>query len=343
MAAEVSPSGELTALDESYSHQLVTPRAVTCYTDPRWQDRTYYLLFTDGGLMLNLGRSVWRHEGVRRGFVALTDGVTQAVIRSERPFDPHGDPDDPTVGEVSVFVEEPLRRTRLVVQGSDAIAADLTWTARFPPVATTPQRVEQDGVVVTDYMNFFQPGRFDGWVELLGKRHEVSGRFGFRDRGWGLRKHEGAPRRGLVLSAFCELPDESLYLIVFETASTKRVLTNGWRIDGTGVDRAVEIDHDLNFEELLLVGGRIRVKFASGQERHIDVTRRQRLFLAGVGYSSDPRFTAAGAECFDVSSSAVREMLRGQTDHGCDFVVDGVAGHGYVETGLGIHARYRPE
>ena len=35
--------------------------------------------------------------------------------------------------------------------------------------------------------------------------------------------------------------------------------------------------------------------------------------------------------------------LDGQVDHGCSFRLDGVEGHGYVETGVGVHTRYRPE
>jgi hypothetical protein len=38
----------------------------------------------------------------------------------------------------------------------------------------------------------------------------------------------------------------------------------------------------------------------------------------------------------------VVDALRGQTDHGSVFTLDGEHGHGYVETGLGVHARYAP-
>lgn len=343
MTTDESARAVLTGLDESYTHQLVAPRSVTAHHSARWQERTYYLLFTDEGLMLNLGRSVWPHERARKGFAGLTDGVTQAVVRAQEEFAVGEDADAPGVGDVSVTVEEPLRSTRLRAQVDSRLAVDLTWTARFEPVATQPQRVEQHGEVVTDYMNFFQSGHFDGWVELQGRRHTVTARAGFRDRGWGVRKHEGAPRRGLVLSAFCELPEESLYLIIFETASGRRVLMNGWRIDSSGVDPAVAIDHDLVFEEHLLREGQLHAEFASGSRRQLQLTARQRLFLVGVGYSPETRYTAPGVETFDVSDARVRAELQGQTDHGCDFEVDGVVGHGYVETGLGIHQRYRPE
>ena len=71
------------------------------------------------------------------------------------------------------------------------------------------------------------------------------------------------------------------------------------------------------------------------------MTPRARLFLSGVGYSTDAALTAPGTDAFDVADPSVRERLRGQTDHGSRFAVDGVEGHGYVETGLGIRARHR--
>ena len=337
---------QITALDEAYGHQLVAPRLTTVHDTPHWQERCYHLLFSDSGLMLNMGRSIWPRIGLRRAFLGATDGMRQHCVRTEVPFVPssvEGGPDDPSVGGIEVEVIRPLERIALRY-ASDELVVDLTWTARFPPVATSPQRVEQHGEVVTDYMNFFQSGTYDGVVELFGRRHEIRDRAGFRDRGWGARKHEGAPRRGLVLAGFCELPDEALYMIMFETASGRRVLTNGWSIRAGAVDPVVAIDHALRVDdEGLLSGGTITLGLASGAERVVHVEPRNRLYLAGVGYSPDPALTAPGVDQHDVSRADVRARLRGQTDHGSRFVVDGVVGHGYVETGLGVHARYRPE
>ena len=69
------------------------------------------------------------------------------------------------MGPVTIEVLEPLRVIRLGV-ATEAVTADLTFTARFPAVATEPHVVRRDGVVVTDYMNFFQSGTYDGWVDL---------------------------------------------------------------------------------------------------------------------------------------------------------------------------------
>jgi hypothetical protein len=36
----------------------------------------------------------------------------------------------------------------------------------------------------------------------------------------------------------------------------------------------------------------------------------------------------------------VLARIRGQTDNGCACTLDGEPGHGFVETGIGTHARY---
>ena len=67
------------------------------------------------------------------------------------------------------------------------------------------------------------------------------------------------------------------------------------------------------------------------------------MYLSAVGYTADPAGKAPGRDRHDVTDAAVRARLDGQIDNGSRFTLDGVDGHGYVETGLGVHARYRPE
>src|SRR5690606_8721738 len=135
---------------------------------------------------------------------------------------------------------------------------------------------------------------YDGWVEIGGVRRDVVDRAGFRDRGWGMRKHEGAPRRGLVLSVLCELPDAALYLILFETATGRRVLSDGWLMEADRVTSATAVEHELSFEDDLLRGGELLVDLADRRRLEVGVDPRVRLFLSGVGYSADPARRAPG-------------------------------------------------
>ena len=335
----------LTGADELYSHQLVAPRAVTLHESAAWAERCYHLLFAGDDLILNCGRAVYPHDGRRAAFAGAVSGDSLLALRAREPFAAGDDPDRPDVGPVHIEVVEPLARVRLVLDDADGpLAFDLTYEARFPPVATERNRIELRGEVVTDYMNFFQSGVYSGVVRVDGREIAVRDRVGFRDRGWGLRKHEGSPRRGLVVFVGAELPGESIYALLYETASARRAFTNGWQIDETGVaDRVVGAEHDLDFDGALLRGGRVELEMASGETREVTIHVRTRLFLSAVGYTADPAGKEPGRDRHDLTDPAARAALEGQTDNGCLFAVDGEEGHGYVETGLGVHARYRSE
>lgn len=341
----MTDAAPLSAADELFSHQLVAPRAVTLHEHPAWAERCYHLLMVDDDMILNVGRAVYPHGGRRTGFAGVVAQGSLHAHRAAEPLAPGDDPDRPAVGPVRIEVVEPLARVRLVLDDpAGPVAFDLTYEARFAPVATERNRIELKGEVVTDYMNFFQSGRYSGVVSVEGRDTLVRDRAGFRDRGWGLRKHEGSPRRGLVVFAGAELPHAALYALLYETASGRRVFTNGWLMDDDGVaDRVVGAEHDLDLDGTLLRAGRLDLDFASGARRTLTLDVRTRMYLSAVGYTADPAGKEPGRDRHDVTDAAVRARLDGQIDNGCRFALDGVEGHGYVETGLGVHARYRPE
>jgi hypothetical protein len=340
-------SPALTAADESYRHQTVAPATATAYEDPAWAERCWHLVNLGGGWVLGAGRAIWPHAGVRTAVLGLNTGAVQFARRAREPFAIGDDPDRPDVGPVHIAVLVPLQEIRIRLDdAASPFAVDLTYRARFPPVATDRNRIERDGEVVTDYMNFFQSGTYSGVVTADdGEERRIEGRLGFRDRGWGLRKHEGAARRGMHVFCACELPGEALYLLLYETASARRVFTNGWLIDERGVvDTVRSAEHDLRFDGGKLLGGRIAAGLASGSSREVEIEAEGRLWMETVGYTSLPQRREPGADRFDLTDPAVAaELGGGFYDNACRFQSDGVAGHGFVEVGLGIHARYRPE
>lgn len=351
MAGLDQPDGRLnflptvSALDESYRHQLVAPAAFTEHRDPAWAERCYHLLFVDERLMLDTGRALNPHAGRRKAFAGISTGSEEHSLRAVEAAGMGDDPDRPDIGPVRIEVVKPLEEVRLVLDSPGfPVSFDLRYRARFGPVTTAPNRIEVRGEVVTDYMNFFQSGIYSGTVVVDGEERSVAERAGFRDRGWGLRKHEGAPRRGLVLACFCELPDSALYLLLYETASGRRAFTNGWLIDASGIrDSVAGAEHHLHLDGTLLRSGRVELEFASGDSRTLDIEVRNRLFLSAVGYSADPAAALPGTQRHDLTDPAVVAALDGQVDHGCRFKLGDEEGHGYVETGVGVHARYRPE
>jgi hypothetical protein len=338
------PRIPLTAADESYTHQLVAPQLETLYVHPAWADRCYHQLHVED-LTINAGRQLYPHDGRRFGFLGVATPDRMYCLRAAEPFAAGDDPNQARIGNVTIEVVRPLQEIRLFVEDPDfPVRFDLTFAGRFAPVPTDRNRIEVRGELVTDYMNFFQSGLYSGTIEVDGRRYDVRDRAGFRDRGWGIRKHESSMRRGLVVATFCELPDRAIYALLYETASGRRAFTNGWLLDGSGLsDTAVAIEHDLELDGTLVTGGTIEVTWSSGRTDKLEFRNRVRNYLAGIGYALEEALRQPGIDVFDLTDPAVIARLDGQNDQGCVFDVDGQAGHGYVETGVGVHHRYRPE
>lgn len=331
-----------TAADELYSHQLVAPRLVTANLDETWAERCYHVLHVDSEVMVGLGRAVYPYRGVRTGFASVRAGDVHHTVRHQESFTLGDDADDPQIGPVRIEVVRPMEEIRLVLDAPDTpVALDLTYEARSVAVATTPNVIELDGRVVTNYMNFYQSGYYSGTIAAGGREWRVDRRAGFRDRGWGIRKHEGAPQRGFVLFGSLELPDSVFYVLLYETASGRRAFTNGWLVDGAGVlDTVTAVEHDLILDGRLVAGGKLDLAFDSGSRRELRFEVNNRHFLSAGGYHKNPR--PLGYTRWDLTDPAVVEDLNGQNDNGGRCWLDGVEGHGFVETGIGVHARYRP-
>jgi hypothetical protein len=335
----------MSAADESYTHQLVAPALLAARLDPTWAERTYLSARLAPGLMFDAGRAVYPYRGDAKAFVSVSASGAQHAVRAVKAFAPGDDPDDPRVGEVSIEVVEPLRELRITTGAPGApMQVDLTFRARGPVVPSDRNVIEVGGEVVTDYMNFYQSGHYNGTIEVDGCRYEIEPVAGFRDRGWGMRKHEGAPRRGFVLFAAFEFADTAMWLLLYESARGKRHFTNGWLAGPDGIrDTVTGLDHELELDGTTLRSGTLDLEFASGGRRRLEFTVDGRIFLAAGGYTAREDWPPVGHSRYDTEDPEVVAMLDGQNDHGCVCALDGETGHGFVETGFGVHARYRPE
>lgn len=335
----------LSPADDSYTHQVVAPAAVTVYDDPAWAERCWHVVYLGDGWIAGAGRAVWQHGGRRTARAGLNTGAVQYARRVEEPFVPGDDPNWGHVGPIRIETIEPLREIRLVVDEPDlSFAFDLTYVARFPAVATDRNFIERDGDVLTDYMNFFQSGFYSGVVSADGEERRFERRAGFRDRGWGLRKHEGAARRGFHIACNIEFEGEALYSLLYETASGRRVFTNGWLIGEEGVtDVVATIEHDLEFDGVHMKSGTMSYEFHSGAKREVTVVSEGALWIGSLGYTADPELAGPGAARYDLADGSVRAAIEGVQEAACTFQSSGASGYGFFETGLGIHARYRPE
>ena len=161
----------LIAGDDYPFHQTPEPLARPATSDPNHYDRYFFNGATaDGSLVFGVALGLYPNRQV-------IDGCVQRGRRtaSRCPCTPRRVPVDRArrhaVGPIAVEIVEPLRVLRVLVDAeTHGLRADLTFTARTRPVEE-PRFTHRDADrVVFDYTRMTQWGRWEGWVEVDGRR-----------------------------------------------------------------------------------------------------------------------------------------------------------------------------
>jgi len=127
------------------------------------------------------------HNIMDASFCVIVDGV-QKNLHASKVMDMERL--DTQVGPVRIDIVEPLQVLRVRVDdNAHGITADVTFTGRTQAIEE-PRFIHRVGPrTVMDYTRLTQNGTWDGWIEVHGRRFEVSApRYrGTRDRSWGIR------------------------------------------------------------------------------------------------------------------------------------------------------------
>lgn len=175
--------------DDLPLHQSSSPLLHVSTDSAGLYDRYFFNGFTDdGGLMFAVALGVYPNRQVMDAAVAIVVDGVQHNCRSSRRCST--DRTDTAVGAITVEVLEPMLRHRVVVRDHHGVSAEIEMRAVSPVIAepTFLRRVE--GRPVMDYTRITQFGEWSGWIEIDGRRIDLSelGRVqGCRDRSWGVR------------------------------------------------------------------------------------------------------------------------------------------------------------
>jgi len=178
----------LTKWDDYPVHQTPDPIAFAG-TDRNFYDRYFFNGYSrDGSIFFAAALGVYPHLNIMDGaFCVVHEGIQHNVrvsrhMRMERM--------DTQVGPFAVAVLEPLRRLRLKLDDNDAgITAEVEFEGRAPAVKE-PRFTRRIGPrSFMDYTRLTQSGSYRGWIEIAGRRIELSPVtvLGTRDRSWGVR------------------------------------------------------------------------------------------------------------------------------------------------------------
>lgn len=176
----------LTKGDDYPIHQTAEPVAFAG-TDRNFYDRYFFNGYSaDGSLFFAGALGVYPHLNIMdAAFSVVADGRQHCLFASRiMGFERM----DTRVNPIAVEVIEPLHRLRLAVAPNDSgLAANIVMAGRAPAIEE-PRFTRRLGTrTMMDVTRLTQNVEWQGWLEVGGKRREVTGWYGTRDRSWGVR------------------------------------------------------------------------------------------------------------------------------------------------------------
>ena len=306
-------------------------------------DRVYFNLHgtarLDGYFVLGIG--TYPPTATADAYLVMVPGgqTVQRNLRMSTELDPA------TLGRIAALqweVLEPHGAWHLQLDPNPSgVEFDLTWRARSSTLVIPHYETTESA-----YAHLFQSGRYSGSITVDGKRIDVTGWHGQRDRSKGRRRTHD--RLGMHLWIQAQLPGECIGFLYNEDRQGRASHFEGasMREDGA-LDPIVTLAHALEFNASYeFQGGHFMLGFASGAQRRLDVTSTGRgILMQGAGYNGW-HGVARGRDRVEFEewpldgSRSPRSLELGITDALCEFHCDGVRGTGISEYALTRSSAY---
>ncbi|NMC72623.1 MAG: hypothetical protein GYA57_21555 [Myxococcales bacterium] len=350
----------LTKFDEWTCHQTVQTFDQVGSTDRAWTEKLWCNVHdATGGLVLATGFGVYPNRNVQDGFACVNvENRRQHNLRVSRVLRPRID--EVAVGPLRYEVLEPFRRIRLTCGDNPrGIRFDLEFRGRFAPGEEEPQVGTAFGRTFVHTCRYAQVGRAQGWIEVEGRRVEVTeDRFyAQRDHSWGQRMGVGLPEQGvqftdiaafrgmLILWTTLQLPDRAFTLYYIEGADGRVQRLTGHvcpRLEsGAPTVPITEVQHEFRYHprSARMSGGRLVLAAADGGRWELELQERTTMYLRGGGYTGYRGYYHGlwmgpewqDGETFEVSDERVANEVHGLDDTVVEVRCGGEVGYGIVE------------
>ena len=289
----------LSSFDDYPVHQASVPIAHTATADANHYDRYFFNGYRrDASLYFAVAMGLYPNRHVHdASFSVVVDGRRQISLHASGRA-PQDRTHANTVGPIEVRVIEPMRRHRILVDSVEhGIRADLEFTARSGPVQEPHFLVRAGQRVTTDYTRLTQFGHWNGWLEVEGRRHEVSAdSYGSRDRSWGVRPVGPPTELGAPVStpqffwlwAPVSFPDRATHFDVNEFEDGRRWHEVGFIVpDGSSpAESTPDVDYELSWRKGTRWAERFELALRSkeGIETHLSFEPLYEFQMMGIGY-----------------------------------------------------------
>jgi hypothetical protein len=346
----------LTELDDLLTHQTFETHDRVFLDDPRWTERFIIEVHDpEGELLIWTGLGIYPNTGYMDGFAVCSHDGRQRNLRAGRELG-----DDRWhlhAGPLRFDILDPMKTWRFAADDAGAgFSFELEFERRTQPFQMPTMLIERDGDLVVGYSHFVQAGTYSGWVDVDGRRFDVSGWTGERDRSWGVRPASARTRTGMHTWLPIQFDDFSIWLWSRDDRKGEQAgLCGAVRPVGDNPGPPVpitEFKHALEIEEVgphrMLRGGRIQIATADEAfELEIEPLGPM-MSLIGGGYGGEhAQGTPKGplfvdGEVWDLREPGVFEAIpHSILEFSCRFhTADGKSGHGPYELCIGEHQRY---
>lgn len=326
----------LSPLDDHLIHQTPDPIRTAYTTDPRFFER-HWNVFHDqrGDLLVATGGSFYPNLDTAEAYAIVTYKGVQRSVRAFRKIGANRG--NIHVGPIQPTIIAGMREWRHVLADNDfGIRYDLTWHDTHRQMYRAAYGSIEKGIpaggqrhVTAGFESF---GRVDGWVEIEGRRMELTpgeGR-GTRDRHWGIGRGVGgprfqvdgrAPKAGWIGGVWFTLADIAIWgpIILYRFGDAHQ-----------RYGKVRNVDRRLRFEDdtRIFVEGFIDFTLDHGEVRtvHFERIGNQTAYMTCGLYGGSPNKSiwqgdAVGdrveGDVFDLTQPENRMMLRGLDEHHC--------------------------
>lgn len=291
----------LTRADDFPIHQ--TPEPVAYVTaDRNFYDRYFFngydVFDLESGVFFAVALGVYPNFDVMdSSFSVIIDGV-QHNLRASKEMGMERT--DMKVGPIEVTILEPLQKLNIKVDAPEhGIKADLTCTGRHFPIEE-PRFTRRNGPrIMMDVTRLTQNVSWEGFIEIAGKRHEItpSKFFGTRDRSWGIRPTgagDPQPNVPAVEPQFywlwtpSNLTDACFYFHSNDDGEGLHWNRRAVYVPGNNMDKAVEAmcHFDVSYRSGSRRVDELSVTFSEGPAKGLKASIKtgRHFYMSGIGY-----------------------------------------------------------
>jgi hypothetical protein len=346
--------------DDFIGHQLPTSFACVGTSDPAWMERMWFCghLIPAGDVIFELGIGWHPNRNVLDGFAGATVGSTQYNFRASRSL--KRDSATASLGPLKITVLEGMRELRLQLEPNESkIAFDVIFTASAVPHEENPHFRRRFGRVTEDLMRYSQVGRMAGWLEVAGKRYELTrdNCWAQRDHSWGIRtelrtdpKHPMTtfPPFFYIWSVF-QTPKRALHVYFNERAIGNKIYLTGEDIPvgATRGNRLVDAAHEMIFADdplgQTVERAELKLTFEDGSVKDLGLrTLKGRYYQSGGCYGGlngwfhgdDKGEYYQEQDTWDLDDAHTRKYARTLSDHVVEIRYGDEVGYGILEFGV---------